>query len=155
MLCLPKKCSNIRTLWMWTRIWTLMLVLLIVLVSSLSIDWKTNLRTHFTTFVEKGNNSTINKIPDACARFCNSIQQKPVDNTSAQMVSNAFSRGWDKCICGWKTSLANNSTSVQKETNCPLVRPRLSDKPLPITGLISFPGAGNTWTRHLLQQVSG
>ena len=38
---------------------------------------------------------------------------------------------------------------------CKPTVPRLSRKPLPVTGLVSFPGAGNTWTRHLLQQVSG
>ena len=40
-------------------------------------------------------------------------------------------------------------------SKCKPAVPRLSTKPLPVTGLVSFPGAGNTWTRHLLQQVSG
>ncbi|XP_060555746.1 WSCD family member CG9164-like [Ruditapes philippinarum] len=26
---------------------------------------------------------------------------------------------------------------------------------MPITGLVSFPGSGNTWTRHLIQQMTG
>lgn len=34
-------------------------------------------------------------------------------------------------------------------------RIRLSSKPLPITALASFPGSGNTWLRHLVQQATG
>ena len=50
---------------------------------------------------------------------------------------------------------SKDSENATKNAKCSLVVPRLSEKPLPITGLISFPGAGNTWTRHLLQQISG
>lgn len=32
---------------------------------------------------------------------------------------------------------------------------RLSRQPLPLTALASFPGSGNTWIRHLLQQATG
>jgi len=32
---------------------------------------------------------------------------------------------------------------------------RLSRTPLPVTGLVSFPGSGNTWVRHLIQQMTG
>lgn len=35
------------------------------------------------------------------------------------------------------------------------VLPRFADKPLPKIALASFPGSGNTWTRHLLQQYTG
>ena len=147
MLCFQKKCSNIRTLW------TLVVVhlLFITLVCFLYIDWGSNLSKNFKTFLEKRHNSAINgrikQTPDICARLCNLIQHNAVEEASAQVVSG----GLDKCACDWNTSLINNLT----EPKCPLLRPRLSDKPLPITGLISFPGAGNTWTRHLLQQVSG
>ena len=147
MLCFHGKCSTIRTLW----IWTLVIVLLITLVCFLYIDWESNFSRNFKIFLEKRHNSAINgrikQTPDICATLCNSIQHNAVEEASAQVVSV----GWDKCACDWKTSLVNNLT----EPKCPLLRPRLSDKPLPITGLISFPGAGNTWTRHLLQQVSG
>ena len=30
-----------------------------------------------------------------------------------------------------------------------------SDSPLPLTALASFPGSGNTWLRHLVQQSTG
>ena len=30
-----------------------------------------------------------------------------------------------------------------------------SKKPLPVTALFSYPGSGNTWIRHLLQQSTG
>ena len=31
----------------------------------------------------------------------------------------------------------------------------LSRLALPMTGLVSFPGSGNTWVRHLIQQMTG
>ncbi|XP_046563244.1 WSCD family member AGAP003962-like [Haliotis rubra] len=37
--------------------------------------------------------------------------------------------------------------------NCPSVR--LSSKVLPNIALVSYPGSGNTWTRHLIQQLTG
>ncbi|XP_067670759.1 WSCD family member GA21586-like [Haliotis asinina] len=40
-----------------------------------------------------------------------------------------------------------------KNIKCPNVS--LSQKPLPLTVLVSFPGSGNTWTRHLLEQMTG
>ncbi|XP_005095669.2 uncharacterized protein LOC101856414 [Aplysia californica] len=33
--------------------------------------------------------------------------------------------------------------------------PAIAPYTLPRTGLISFPGSGNTWTRHLIQQLTG
>lgn len=51
------------------------------------------------------------------------------------------------------------STQVTKGSNCMLkcrkITIRLAEERLPKTGLVSLPGSGNTWTRHLLQQVSG
>ena len=47
------------------------------------------------------------------------------------------------------------TVTFTKKHDCKLVEPKLSPTLLPTTGLVSFPGAGNTWTRHLLQQVSG
>ena len=38
---------------------------------------------------------------------------------------------------------------------CQNLSVHLSDVPLPVTGIVSYPGAGNTWTRYLLQKVSG
>ena len=48
-----------------------------------------------------------------------------------------------------------NKDIMTKRFQCKLVEPKLSTTPLPVTGLVSFPGAGNTWTRHLIQQTSG
>ena len=39
--------------------------------------------------------------------------------------------------------------------NCTKKKVTLSRTKLPITGLVSFPGSGNTWTRHLIQQMTG
>ncbi|XP_071095556.1 WSCD family member AAEL009094-like [Haliotis cracherodii] len=36
---------------------------------------------------------------------------------------------------------------------CPI--PSLSKRTLPVTALASFPGSGNTWMRHLLQELTG
>lgn len=31
----------------------------------------------------------------------------------------------------------------------------LSPAPFPVTALVSFPGSGSTWVRHLVQQLTG
>lgn len=33
--------------------------------------------------------------------------------------------------------------------------PHFAKQPLPLTALASFPGSGNTWVRHILQQATG
>ena len=42
-----------------------------------------------------------------------------------------------------------------EDDNCTKKEIKLSRTKLPITGLVSFPGSGNTWTRHLIQQMTG
>ena len=53
-----------------------------------------------------------------------------------------------------------NSTEAGHENrlwnlNVPLDEKRYLDPPGPVTALASFPGSGNTWTRHLLEELSG
>ncbi|XP_064597918.1 WSCD family member CG9164-like [Liolophura sinensis] len=38
---------------------------------------------------------------------------------------------------------------------CSPVEVKLSPNPLPLTALVSFPGSGNTWVRHIVQQATG
>lgn len=38
---------------------------------------------------------------------------------------------------------------------CPKKKIELSKENRPVTALFSFPGSGNTWTRHLLEYTSG
>ena len=45
------------------------------------------------------------------------------------------------------------NTSDEGDRDCTV--PRFSQRPLPQTALASFPGCGNTWSRHLIQQLSG
>ncbi|XP_045170247.2 WSCD family member AGAP003962-like [Mercenaria mercenaria] len=45
--------------------------------------------------------------------------------------------------------------SLDGSVNCSKKEINLSQTLLPITGLVSFPGSGNTWTRHLIQQMTG
>ncbi|KAL4237963.1 hypothetical protein ACF0H5_002673 [Mactra antiquata] len=49
----------------------------------------------------------------------------------------------------------SNTVSSRDFINCTEKRVKLSKHNLPITGLSSFPGSGNTWTRHLIQQMTG
>lgn len=51
------------------------------------------------------------------------------------------------------TGRYNNERNVRN--GCKIRDVKLSEKLLPYTGLVSFPGSGNTWTRHLIQQVTG
>ena len=51
-----------------------------------------------------------------------------------------------------------NTTQTNKHenmSNCEIKQPTTSSKRLPVTALVSFPASGNTWTRHLLQQLTG
>ncbi|XP_045187965.2 uncharacterized protein LOC123545721 [Mercenaria mercenaria] len=47
------------------------------------------------------------------------------------------------------------NASLNGSVNCSKKKVSLSQTVLPITGLVSFPGSGNTWTRHLIQQMTG
>ncbi|XP_060603790.1 WSCD family member GA21586-like [Ruditapes philippinarum] len=53
----------------------------------------------------------------------------------------------------FNTSRIGNSKT--EADNCTKKEVLLSQTNLPITGLVSFPGSGNTWTRHLIQQMTG
>ena len=48
-----------------------------------------------------------------------------------------------------------NSSKELNSRNCSLKNVTLSRISLPIIGLVSFPGSGNTWVRHLIQQMTG
>ncbi|KAL4231638.1 WSC domain-containing protein 1 [Mactra antiquata] len=48
-----------------------------------------------------------------------------------------------------------NGANIRAHDLCTLRTPRLSERTLPRTALASFMGSGNTWTRHLIQQMSG
>jgi len=50
--------------------------------------------------------------------------------------------------------VSNSDSKVNTVTKCQKRDLRLADG-LPATGLLSFPGSGNTWTRHMLQQITG
>ena len=46
-------------------------------------------------------------------------------------------------------------TKSKIEDNVSLNKKTYLDPPGPVTALASFPGSGNTWTRHLLEELSG
>lgn len=50
-----------------------------------------------------------------------------------------------------RTTEANLTNSQ----NCTLKSVKLTKTPLPVTGLVGFPGSGSTWLRHLVQQMTG
>ena len=150
MECLHR--LNISTIQIRIFIFILLPVLTYVL---LFITLNINGLRYFTTFMnhreprdsnKNGEAATIIGMSEKCT--CKSINQTSKD-------TDMSIRGWDKCSCKPSTIEIKSPTPDQRIRGCSPVVPRLSEKPLPITGLISFPGAGNTWTRHLLQQVSG
>ncbi|XP_067666102.1 WSCD family member AGAP003962-like [Haliotis asinina] len=59
--------------------------------------------------------------------------------------------GQTKTIPSSVRFLAHNSNG--SVPHCPSVR--LSSRVLPNIALVSYPGSGNTWTRHLIQQMTG
>lgn len=52
---------------------------------------------------------------------------------------------------------SSRSTSVNSNhlNNCSRRVVELFQTARPVIGLVSFPGSGNTWTRHLIQQMTG
>ena len=62
-----------------------------------------------------------------------------------------------KKIIGIQNSEKDNNLINAPEdiTNCTSKTPKLSNTSLPVTALISFPASGNTWVRHLTQQLTG
>ena len=51
--------------------------------------------------------------------------------------------------------LINDVDEISNASSCRQRTVTLSKTPLSITGLVSFPGSGNTWVRHLIQQMTG
>ncbi|CAH1778829.1 unnamed protein product [Owenia fusiformis] len=51
------------------------------------------------------------------------------------------------------SSESNRGNAAEKEINCK--RKKTFGKDLPLTALASFPGSGNTWARHLIQELTG
>ncbi|KAL3889979.1 hypothetical protein ACJMK2_002291 [Sinanodonta woodiana] len=57
----------------------------------------------------------------------------------------------------------DQSTSIDNKSDgyyvlpeeCPIRNVSLAETPFPKTALASYPGSGNTWTRHLIQQATG
>ena len=91
----------------------------------------------------------IKEISEKCN--CNSTKQTSMENSSTQVVTKMSSGAWDDS----NTSEIESSRADQNISKCSPVVPRLSEKPLPVTGLVSYPGSGNTWVRHLMQEVTG
>ena len=91
----------------------------------------------------------IKEISEKCN--CNSTKQTSMENSSTQVVTKMSNGAWDDS----NTSDIESSRADQNISKCSPVVPRLSEKPLPVTGLVSYPGSGNTWVRHLMQEVTG
>lgn len=54
-------------------------------------------------------------------------------------------------------TIPRNGTWIKHPTEmkCPKKKIEMSKENRPVTALFSFPGSGNTWTRHLLEYTSG
>ncbi|KAK6181148.1 hypothetical protein SNE40_009073 [Patella caerulea] len=50
-------------------------------------------------------------------------------------------------------NVTSYSSIIEKPKNCPKLG--FAKPPLPLTALASYPGSGNSWTRHLLQKSTG
>ncbi|XP_053386775.1 WSCD family member CG9164-like [Mercenaria mercenaria] len=60
-----------------------------------------------------------------------------------------------KLFENYELPLYNETGALKSDTTCIKRNVSLAETPLPMTGLVSFPGSGNTWTRHLIQQMTG
>ena len=54
-----------------------------------------------------------------------------------------------------RSKIKDNSEIFTLNMNLSLNKKTYLDPPGPVTALASFPGSGNTWTRHLLEELSG
>lgn len=92
------------------------------------------------------NVTEANMVVEGGTRIMNVVREKDKKDETAKLQSS-------------QADIASQNSSqaytLSADTKCEPVVPRLSDVPLPLIGLISFPGSGNTCTRHLIQQVSG
>lgn len=57
-------------------------------------------------------------------------------------------------IASERTHFRDFESTDNGNNSCIKKNVSLSEGELPLTGLGSFPGSGNTWTRHLIQQMT-
>ena len=71
--------------------------------------------------------------------------------------NNSHYRGNTTVIMKLPHMMTKNSTPavIFNTSECGARYPKLSTRRLPITALVSFHSSGNTWTRHLVQQMTG
>ena len=62
---------------------------------------------------------------------------------------------WTKCTKNWNKSSIKIYRTLSEDKKCKPASFLLVDYPVKRAGLISFPGSGNTWSRHLIEQASG
>jgi len=80
--------------------------------------------------------------------------------TNLGCYNSVQNRIFNTSVTEYRTKLCPNTIADSKHGHthfsaCKLRQVKLSKTPLPVTGLISFPGSGNTWVRHLIQQMTG
>ena len=94
---------------------------------------------------------------------------KPVRASDVRLLRNGelnikypqCDHSYAKVFKNLKNQVARKLASEHREINASTerdmlpIRKRFRDPPGPKTALLSFPGSGNTWTRHLLESLTG
>ena len=126
-----------------------------------------HLNNHDTAEPVKRNHVTNGSLKDlpadyikwnSTSRASNSLNDKPLALAILKdtFSSSNFSQHKKANSVVLKLTSYHSMNARQSDVStCKKLVPRLSEKVLPHTGLVSFCGSGNTWTRHLLQQASG
>ena len=104
-------------------------------ISQLTVNYNERFPNEYKTNMSKFTNT---KLVDIGEKLSNQDKWINIDS----------SKEWININCSKEHVKFNSS-------NCRLKNVTLSRISLPITGLVSFPGSGNTWVRHLIQQMTG
>jgi hypothetical protein len=102
----------------------------------------------------KSKNTTLIKVMNEnnVSSFGKANMSSEITDTSANDVGNLK---LDYQANRRNINIVNSEGNEKENDNCKWKTVALSQTQLPITGLVSFPGSGNTWTRHLIQQMTG
>ena len=98
--------------------------------------------------------NSIHHVSGADMKFMYSEENRNTSGSSAVHLNDTEKEHKHQANMSENTGNGKEKIKIEDD-NCTKKEVKLSHTALPITGLFSFPGSGNTWTRHLIQQMTG
>ena len=81
------------------------------------------------------------------------LHPNDVHTLSAEKLDNLSAKKYHECVAT-KTALSLSKERKQSQATC-YNEISFLNRTSPIVALVSFPGSGNSWVRHLLEQATG